>query len=239
MRTCSGDRDRNFTLIDQLFLLLLTKRLSGPRRSSMSLSSQVPAAPTPAITRRAQAMVARLRTARRIGRQSLKSRLTVEKFAELHRLNVHFVWKCRVFADRYSPSDLRRLCALRRSDGLALNFAHVNVLTIVPYEDRHEMEQLIAAHCWSAPRAHREVKRRYRFGKAHSGGRPVKIPANPWEHLQNAIADAGLFVRKHKLLAARLAASKRKPSRAAKLDPYNVFDELKRLSIQLSKWLAK
>ena len=199
-------------------------------------------------------MVARLRTAHRIGKESLKSRLTVDKFAQLLRLNVYYVSKCRVFAcvpdlvpargsardsaRGYSQTDLKRLCDLRRSDGLALNFAHVNVLTIVPRGDRPRMERLIAAHCWSAPRAHAEVKRRYRAGKAHSGGRPVKIPADPREQLQNALADAGLFVRKHKELAARLAASKRKPSKATQLDAQSVIGKLKQLTVELGKQLA-
>lgn len=211
------------------------RRTPRPSVKSISLAA---AAATPAITRRAEAMADRLQTAHQIGLESLESGLSVDRFAKLLRLNVYYVSKCRVFARHYSPSALRRLCALRRSDGLALNFAHVNVLTIVPRLDRLRMEKLIAAEGWTAPRAHQEVKRLYRAGKTHGGGRPIKIPADPREHLQGAVADAALFFRRHHGLVESLKTTRCRPSKVSKLQARKVLDALNKLTVRLNRQLA-
>jgi len=190
---------------------------------------------TPAIARRAQRMVDRLKRHHQIGVESLASRETVADFADRRRLNVHFVGKCRAFAQHYSPTDLARLCRRRRRDGLALNFAHVNILTIVPDKrERARIERLIAERNWTAPTAHRYVKQQYPSGRTH-GGRRLKLPEDPLDHWDLAVADAAFFTRRHRGLAAR---SGKRPSKKRRQAILAVLAELQATTQQLRRKLA-
>jgi len=199
-----------------------------------------PAPVPPAIARRADIMAQRLRDHHRTGTESRQSSLTGVAFAEQRQLNPNFVSKARVFAKQYSAEDLHRLCGLRRRDGLALNFAHVNILTIVPEADRPDFERLIAVNSWSAPRAHAEVKRQYSREAWRRGGRPLKkAPADAREHLEQAVEAAAGWLKRYGTLSARLANSRPQPNRSAKKKSIEMLADLEAAVRRLKRSLGK
>lgn len=190
----------------------------------MPKTIQRTATPSLSAERRALAITARLREYHALGRKSLRSELSGVEFATKHRLSIFFVYKIRVFAQAYEADDLDRLCKLRRADGLALHFGHVNVLTSVPKRQRDSFERKIARNNWTAPRAHAEIKARYGM-KRTGGGRPVALPQDPVEALRQAIEGAGAWQRKYQNLADSLRSDRRLPQ-ALRRDAIVSLDQL-------------
>lgn len=191
---------------------------------------------SPSAERRALTIANRLRKYHALGCSSLASDLSGVAFAAQHRLSVFFVYKIRIFAKAYSSRDLDRLCKLRRADGLALHFGHVNVLTGVPKRDRPRFEREIADNNWTAPRAHAEFKARY--GKKREwGGRPVTLPPDRAEALRQAIDGAGAWQRKYRGLAAELRSGRRLPQ-SLRRDAIVSLDQLIQVARQLRGQLS-
>lgn len=195
--------------------------------------------PISSVERRAQAIADRLRKNHAIGEASLVSRLPTAEFAAKQGLSVYSIYKTRVFAEAYSPSDLNRLCKLRRADGLALTFAHVNILTILPRSERPAFERKIAEHNWTPARAHTEVKAIYHDKSRAWGGRPVKLPESPEEVLHQVIESAEAWTRKHRELDRRLQSNQRRLPAALRKESARALDDLIKVAGQLRRRLGR
>ena len=195
--------------------------------------------PTPAVERRAQAIADRLRKNHAIGEASLASRLPTAEFAAKKGLSIFSIYKARVFAEAYSPDDLNRLCKLRRADGLALTFGHVNILTIIRKSDRPAFERKIANHNWTPARAHAEVKARYHQNRRLWGGRPVKLPADPEDVMHQIVESATAWTRKHHELFRRLQSDRRRLPAALRKESVRTLDDLIKVADQLRRRLGR
>ena len=195
--------------------------------------------PISSVERRAQAIADRLRKNHAIGRASLASPLPTAEFAARKGLSIYSIYKARVFAEAYSPSDLNRLCKLRRADGLALTFAHVNILTILAKSERRAFEIQIATHNWTPVRAHAELKMRRSSKARHWGGRPVKLPESPEEVLHQVIESAEAWTRKHHELDRRLQSNRRSLPPALRKKSVRRLDDLIKVAGQLRRRLGR
>lgn len=195
--------------------------------------------PISSAERRAQAIADRLRKNHAIGRASLASRLPTAEFAARKGLSVFSIYKARVFAEAYSPSDLNRLCKLRRADGLALTFGHVNILTILSKSERPAFERKIAEHSWTPPRAHAEVKAIYHDKARDWGGRPVKLPADPKDVMHQVRESAKAWTRKHKELVRRLQSNQRCLPPALRKESVRALNDLIEVAGQLCRRLGR
>ena len=97
-----------------------------------------------------------------------------------------FVDKSRVFASKYTVTEFKELCALRRPDGKPLGPRHViGLLRIKIKQKRKRLQRKAAIEGWSTRRVAAEVSKL--LGTAGSGGRQAKVPADTEEALSQII----------------------------------------------------
>ena len=103
---------------------------------------------------------------------------------------------CR-FAKLYaSEKDLKELCALRRPNGLPLQWGHVPLLlTVKDQSERREFQQRAADEGWTAPQLYAEIRRSRGVSTNSHAGRPVNKPTSPESCLRRIIADAKPWIR--------------------------------------------
>jgi hypothetical protein len=98
------------------------------------------------------------------------------------RKNASWLYKVRAFAQKYDRTQLKDLCQLAPD----VRWAHVCHLLAVPSEDRSELQEEIKTNCWK-PHEFRHIVRS-RYCKQHSGGRHLKVPADPAAALQQIVS---------------------------------------------------
>lgn len=96
------------------------------------------------------------------------------------------LYKARVFAQRFTPQDLERLCARQLPDGRRLGIGHVcELLQVADSQQRRELEQRAAEEGWSSRRLRtaRLLAVGGRVTRSKAGRRP-HLPSNPAALLQ-------------------------------------------------------
>src|SRR5688500_10659113 len=104
---------------------------------------------------------------RRADRQRAKHDL--QELAQNYGGNPNTLRKDRLFAERYSPMQLKELLPLRRPDRTPLHWGYVvYLITVEDVEERRRLEEQAATKGWSAPDL-LDALRKGRDGDAHSG----------------------------------------------------------------------
>ena len=153
----------------------------------------------PAIESKAQRMAARLRRYHELGQEANAKTLPAKDFAEARAISDHLLRKCKRFASEYAREDLETLCSTFRSNGLPLQWGHVNyLLGIHDKRQRMVMQAKAIENGWTAPQLNVEIRKK--FGSENGHGRPMMKPATPAAGLQQLMAEANMWIRRCEVL---------------------------------------
>lgn len=157
----------------------------------------------PATTAKADRMVSRLRANYKLGEQANRDSRSTKDFAAENGLNEHTLRRFKAFATAYSRQQLKELCALRRPNGLPLQFGHVMYLLILDDPAERMKLALRAARLgWTAPELNAAIPEKYRAAKGH--GRSLKQPSTAEAGLQQLADEAGRWSRRTELVVAEV-----------------------------------
>lgn len=151
--------------------------------------------PDPATTGKAKRMVDRLRAHHALGRQANESQLSTREFADKHGYNEHTMRKIRAFAREYDANGLDRLCALRRPNGLPLQWGHIPyLLTIKDRRQRLRIQERAAREGWTAPILNAAIPSKFRSAAGH--GRTMHRPATAVDGLRQLKTQSEIWLRR-------------------------------------------
>lgn len=87
------------------------------------------------------------------------------------------MWRARDFVLKYSPTQVKRLSAVKKTSGYRFAWTHITYLLGAEDEHRKQLQAECWKQEWSTGRLLAEVKRR-RGGKLSGGGRRPPVPAS-------------------------------------------------------------
>ena len=149
----------------------------------------------PATIAKAARMEQRLRDHYAMGQKAKKAKISTKDFAAKHGYNEHTMRKIRAFANGYTAEDLEELCALRRPNGLPLQWGHIPyLLTVKNGKERLKLQQQAIREGWTAPRLNAAIPKKNPSAPSH--GRRTHRPATAAEGLTQHKADSELWLRR-------------------------------------------
>jgi hypothetical protein len=149
---------------------------------------------SPVIESKAKRMADRLRQNYLLG-QEASAATSIKDFADAHGVGEHLMRKFRRFAREYTPRDLEALCNAQRSNGLPLQWGHVNYLLGIHEKQRRKaMQQKAIENGWTAPQLARAITKSHRTKSGH--GRPMMRPTTPEVGLEQLMAEAAMWIRR-------------------------------------------
>ena len=164
----------------------------------------------PAVQRKADEMIAKLREYHRLGLECnlLPTRKERREFADQQAISQTTIRKVRAFAREYTSPELDELCRLRKPDGMPFHFGYIPYfLCCHGKKERQKLQRQAAENGWTAPEVHAAI-RQMRGGRQGGGGRPMKKPATAEAGLTRITADGRLWVRRCELVLATLKTVK-------------------------------
>jgi hypothetical protein len=177
----------------------------------MSKTQKRPQTPhDPAVQRKADEMIAKLREYHRLGQECnlLPTRKERREFADQQAISQTTIRKVRAFAREYTAKELDELCRLRKPDGMPFHFGYIPYLLCCHgKKDRQRLQRIAAENGWTAPEVHTAI-RQMRGGRRGGGGRPMKQPATAEAGLARITADGHLWMRRCELVLAALKTAK-------------------------------
>lgn len=164
----------------------------------------------PAVRRKADEMIAKLREYHRLGQECnlLPTRKERREFADQHAISQTTIRKVRALAREYTSTELDELCRLRKPDGMPFHFGYIPYfLCVHAKKQRQKLQRQAAENGWTAPEVHAAI-RQMRGGRQGGGGRPMKQPTTAEAGLARITADGRLWVRRCGLVLAALKTGK-------------------------------
>lgn len=164
----------------------------------------------PAVQRKADEMIARLREYHRLGLECnlLPTRKERREFADRQAISQTTIRKVRAFAREYTARELDELCRLRKPDGMPFHFGYIPYfLCVHAKKDRQKIQRQAAENGCTAPEVHVAIQQ-MRGGRQCGGGRPMKKPATAGAGLARITAEGHLWVRRCELVLAALKTAK-------------------------------
>lgn len=164
----------------------------------------------PAVQRKADEMISRLREYHRLGQECnlLATRKERREFADQQAISHTTIRKVRAFAREYTSRELDELCRLRKPDGMPFHFGYIPYfLCVHAKRQRQNLQRQAAKNGWTAPEVHTAI-RQMRGGRRGGGGRPMKQPATAEAGLARITADGHLWMRRCELVLAALKTAK-------------------------------
>lgn len=169
----------------------------------------------PAVGSKAKRMADRLHHYYRLGQEVVAGDLPPKDLAEIRGVSDHLMRKFRRFAREYTPRELEALCNTFRSNGLPLQWGHVNyLLGIHDKRQRMVVQAKAIENGWTAPQLNIEIRKK--FGVENGHGRPMMKPATPAAGLQQLMAEANMWIRRCDVVMLELQQVER-PSRELRL----------------------
>ena len=108
----------------------------------------------PAVERKADKMIAKLREYHRLGSECnlLAPRSEWREFADEQAISPNTMRKARALARQYTKRELAELCRLRKPDGIPSHFGYIPYfLTVHPKNKRRNIQRQAAERGWTAP----------------------------------------------------------------------------------------
>lgn len=164
----------------------------------------------PAVQRKADEMIAKLREYHRLGQECnlLPTRKERREFADQQAISQTTIRKLRSFAREYTAKELDELCRLRKPDGMPFHSGYIPYFLCVHRKtERQRIQRKAAEAGWTAPEVHVAIQQ-IRGGRRGGGGRPMKKPATAEAGLARITADGRLWVRRCELVLAALKTGK-------------------------------
>lgn len=164
----------------------------------------------PAVQRKADEMIAKLREYHRLGQECnlLPTRKERREFADQQAISQTTIRKVRSFAREYTAKELDELCRLRKPDGMPFHFGYIPYfLCAHAKKDRQKIQRQAAKNGWTAPEVHVAIQQMH-GGRRGGGGRPMKKPATAEAGLARITADGRLWARRCELVLAALKTVK-------------------------------
>ena len=152
----------------------------------------------PAIEAKSLRMIGNIRRFYQLGERanSGNSTLSTADFAVANGVNIYTMRTARRFARRYTKREVNELCSLRRPNGLALHWGHIqSLLPVTAKRGRQQFQRKAAKENWSAQQLQRVLQQKYGL-RGHCHGRGMKKPANLSAGLQLLIAEGKLWRRR-------------------------------------------
>jgi len=156
----------------------------------------------PAVQRKADEMIAKLREYHRLGQECnlLPTRRERREFADQQAISQTTIRKVRAFAREYTAKELDELCRLRKPDGMPFHFGYIPYFLCVHRKtERQRIQRKAAEAGWTAPEVHAAIQQTH-GGRRGGGGRPMKQPATAEAGLARITADGRLWVRRCELV---------------------------------------
>ncbi|NLF68735.1 MAG: hypothetical protein GX575_06725 [Candidatus Anammoximicrobium sp.] len=164
----------------------------------------------PAVQRKADEMISRLREYHRLGLECnlLPTRKERREFADQHAISQTTIRKVRALAREYTSTELDELCRLRKPDRMPFHFGYIPYfLCCHGKKERQKLQRQAAENGWTAPEVHVAI-RQMRGGRRGGGGRPMKKPATAEAGLVRITADGHLWVRRCELVLTAFKTGK-------------------------------
>jgi hypothetical protein len=170
---------------------------------------------------------------------SPKNTLSTKEFAEKCRLGEITMRKARAFAREYTENELAKLCALRRPNGLPLQWGYIPyLLTVADKRHRKELQQTVAREGWSPAELHAEIRLK-QGGHVSRGGRPVKRPGSAKACFVQIITECRPWIRRFQEMRKSLGTRRPRPDQRLAREATKVLRDLAGHAQSLSKQIEK